>query len=472
MIVFWLPVISILIGNIESEYVHFEEPCASDSVNIEGVCKCDHSLCEIPPCESTLVQITNLTDIPSSCCPTYSCEDCAEEDQIEGMCPCLPGAIIRSGRKCECANKHYTLVNDTCECDVNKCELPDLCDERSVAVREFDDCCTKIKCIECPSDSYPTTYNASLEDICVCYPCAPFQCNETQLQVKIKGQNVAGKCCDVYTCETRCSVNGTLYSDGESWSSGDSQCNCQSGVSVCSPIIPSETSRPCLSPDTIHQHLDTWVEDSCTNCTCINGVRKCIAHMCDVHVSEVRPPFGGCPSLSTCKKVCEHGFRLNRQGCEICKCKTAAIQNKADKLDILLQDYNVTEEELVRLIRNRAQYEDMQNAKGSSTFATTSSTPAPSTTICISEHKNNRGDCTYSCILEYGIPGFVVGAIFAGILLFTFLKCSEKNRQKYKMHYNYKPVGKETLDKNLNISPVIKSKNFELKSYNEKKNVI
>lgn len=40
------------------------------------------------------------------------------------------------------------------------------------------------------------------------------------------------------------------------------------------------------------------------------------------------------------------------------------------------------------------------------------------------------------------------------------------------MAYTYKPVGKEAVDKNLNFSPIIKTKNFELQSYNEKKNVI
>lgn len=466
MIVLWLPVICALIRNGNTQYgEHFEEACPPDSDKIQDVCKCDYSLCDKPACQSTLVQVANLTDVPGSCCPTYSCEDCAEEDQIEGMCPCLPGAILRSGRKCECAKQHYTLTNGTCECDENKCELPELCDERSVAVAEREDCCEKVKCIECPSDSYPTAYNnASLDDMCVCYPCPPYKCNGTQVHILRNAKNVPGSCCDLYLCENGCTVNGTLYSHGDSWSLGDTQCNCQNGVSVCSSITPSEMSRTCLVENKIFHHNETWVVDSCTNCTCVHGVPKCIAHMCDVQTSEAK-----CPPMSTCRKVCENGFRLNKQGCEICKCKL--VQNKTDRLDALLQEYNLTEEELTNLIRSRTESEDVQSTGASST--STSSTTTPSTTICISEHKKGRGDCTYSCILEYGVPGFVVGAIFAGILLFTFLKCSEKNRQKYKMHYNYRPVGKEaTLDKNLNISPIIKSKNFELQSYNEKKNVI
>ena len=140
----------------------------------------------------------------------------------------------------------------------------------------------------------------------------------------------------------------------------------------------------------------------------------------------------------------------------------AVSLNKTSKLSAILQEYNLTEDDLINIIKNRTQFEDENNLGVATTSTATRTVPSPSTTICISEHKNTRGDCTYSCILEYGIPGFVVGAIFAGILLFTFLKCSEKNRQQYKMHYDYKPVGKEALDKNLNISPIIKSKNFEL----------
>ncbi|KAK4873203.1 hypothetical protein RN001_015232, partial [Aquatica leii] len=454
---------------------HFQEPCPPDSVEIEDVCKCDHTLCDKPPCVTTLVQLTNLTDTPGSCCPTYSCEGCEKEDEIEGMCPCLPGAILRSGRKCECTDYHHTLVNDTCECDVDKCPLPDLCDRVSVAVKEFDGCCEKVTCVQCPEDSFPTSYNdLAVEDKCVCYPCPPIKCNENQsLRILRKGKNIPGTCCDFYSCNNGCLVNGTMYADGEAWSSGGSKCKCQNGISHCSPEYGNKLFKPCLSGDKVYHHLERWVEDSCTNCTCENGNSKCIAHMCDIHVSEVKPPFSfECPSMSTCKKVCENGFKMNKQGCEMCKCRMdKVVQNKSGKLDLLLTDYNLTEDDVVNMVRD---YLDAKKSKSSTTSSTstTSTTAAPSTTICITQNKNIRGDCMYSCILEYGIPGFVVGAIFAAVLLFTFLKCSEKNRQKYKMHYNYKLVGKEALDKNLNISPIINSKNFELKSYNEKKNVI
>ncbi|KAF5290693.1 hypothetical protein FQR65_LT01983 [Abscondita terminalis] len=386
--------------HLQQAKFHFQEPCPPDSGQLEGECKCDHTLCDKPPCATTLVQLTNLTDTPGSCCPTYSCEGCEKDDEIDGLCPCLPGAILRFGRKCECANSYDTFINGTCECDIDKCPLPDLCDKGSVGVKEFDGCCERVKCIVCPEDSYSTLNNdPSVEDKCVCFPCPPTTCRENQsLRILRKGKNVPGTCCDFYSCNNGCTVNGTMYEDGESWSSGDGKCKCQNGISHCSPIDRNKLFKPCLSGDKVYHHLESWIEDSCTNCTCENGNSKCIAHMCDIHISEVKSPITvECPSLSTCKKVCEHGFRLNKQGCEICKCKIEkVIQNKSSKLDMLLVEYNLTEDDVVNMVKDYLDFEKSKTSEAVSssttttTTTTTSTTLAPSTTVCITQNKSVR----------------------------------------------------------------------------------
>lgn len=65
---------------------------------------------------------------------------------------------------------------------------------------------------------------------------------------------------------------------------------------------------------------------------------------------------------------------------------------------------------------------------------------------------------------------FILGVVFGAVGLFVLHKC--RCRKTLKLPYNYKLVGKEAVDKNLNIASSVYPKNFELMSYNEKKNVI
>lgn len=384
----------------------FTEPCPPDSIEIAGTCRCEPSLCHKPDCQSNLLQITNATEIPGECCPTYACEGCPSADKINGLCPCLPGATLTLGRKCECVSPYETLQDNKCACDPNKCKLPDLCNDRSVPVsmRTDDGCCEKIDCIPCTFDSYPRVYNDTFDSKCVCFPCPTPKCNGTQrLVVLSKGKSMPGNCCDIYDCHDvdevkECNVNGTKYSNGATWSSGDEECKChQNGVVLCSrsPVGEVEKFRTCLSGGKVYNHLDTWQKDTCTNCTCYNGEDKCIAHMCDVHTSEVKKPDTPCVStaLLNCKKVCEFGYKLNKQGREICKCRVpekSVLADKYNHLDSLLNQHNLTEADAFLVV------------KAFLAESTSSTSRTPSSTVCITEGKHSNGIsfCSFSLLME------------------------------------------------------------------------
>lgn len=117
-------------------------------------------------------------DTPGNCCPSYSCDGCLEAERIDGACPCAPNATLNVHGDCQCVNPTETLSeNNTCVCDPSKCNLPELCDKRSVATRVQDGCCEKVECITCPEDSYPTAYrDVGVEDKCVCFTCKEQEC--------------------------------------------------------------------------------------------------------------------------------------------------------------------------------------------------------------------------------------------------------------------------------------------------------
>lgn len=154
------------------------ESCPPDSILIADTCKCNHTTCTKPTCLSFLNITYEGSDIPGSCCPRYSCDGCLDNERIDGVCPCAPNAILNALGQCECINPTETLSeNNTCICDPSKCNLPELCDKRSVATKVSDGCCEKIQCITCPEDSFPTAHrDDSVEDKCVCFNCKEQEC--------------------------------------------------------------------------------------------------------------------------------------------------------------------------------------------------------------------------------------------------------------------------------------------------------
>lgn len=323
------------------------EPCPHDSIQVADICKCNPELCSKPPCMYELNVSVNGTDIPGSCCTIYSCVGCPNDTLINGKCPCAPDAILNSKGACECVDLHKSLVQNECVCNADRCELPDICAKNYVSVSEHDECCTKTKCIKCPEDSFVTNNgDDEVENKCVCYPCKDKDCEPNEKVVIIeRGNSFPGSCCDIYKCEAMektCVAESIVYGEGDTWETIDSQtCKCQAGISFCSKPNEEESFRPCHKEGRVYKHNDSWMLDSCTNCTCFNGEIKCIAHMCEISEGRLKKPE--CQPLN-CTKVCPNGYKQNKRGCKQCKC------NYTHKFDDILQKYNITKNKLVDIL--------------------------------------------------------------------------------------------------------------------------
>ncbi|XP_044259066.1 cysteine-rich motor neuron 1 protein [Tribolium madens] len=326
------------------------EPCPHDSILVEDTCKCNPSSCSKPPCLHNLVIAANSTDEPGHCCPIYTCEGCPNSTLIDGKCPCAPNATLDALNTCKCVDPHRKLLNGECVCDEDLCELPQLCDINSVSVTEQTGCCPTTKCIKCPDDSFATSNkNGEIEDKCVCYPC-PKECGPGEKVVIVqRGKGFPGSCCDMYKCEKddsekKCLVDGVWYGEGDILKTSDTQvCKCQDGLSFCWNAKNEEFFRPCHKEGKVYKHDESWMLDTCTNCTCFNGETKCIAHTCEVSQGHIDKP--DCQALN-CSKVCVDGFKLNKRGCPICKC------NSLNKYDDILHKFNITKSELREILED------------------------------------------------------------------------------------------------------------------------
>lgn len=310
-------------------------------------------------------------------------------------------------------------VNGECVCNPQQCPIKELCDKKSVAVTVDDGCCKKIVCKPCPSDSEASQLNSELlDDHCVCLPCRKECGNNRTAVVKKHGSGFPGNCCDLYECKElnevkECHVDDRVYQNEEEWLINDEhKCKCQNGLSLCSKIseekllscvedhkiykhneewikehgctsctcingeancishfcevkesrIHKNETQSCFKDDRVYQHLDTWTEkDGCTFCTCINGMEECNQDICE---KEPINKKNECQPLANCNKTCINGFKINKKGCEICKCNSVKLTQ-----DILVK-YNITMKDLITIV------EDYMNQR-TSTSTTSTSTPVP-----------------------------------------------------------------------------------------------
>lgn len=413
------------------------EACPPDSILSDNTCICNMDSCVKPPCLSDLEIVTSGDEKPGSCCPLYSCQGCKNESLINGKCPCAPGAVINERGICECVEKELHLVNGECVCNPQQCELPHVCGKKHVLTTIEDGCCRKTRCLPCPDDSESTNLDSdSIEDHCVCLPCKNYCDHNKTIVVKKKGTNFPGNCCDLYECklldktEKNCVVGDIIYADGETWSTADKQeCRCQNALSLCTT---RDDTKNCIYDGIMKQHNTTWRTDNdCTECTCLNGDINCISHFCETKEAKIKestptsctrndniyehlkiwiderdnctvcqcfngveqcnstncaiketPEVHECRPLSDCNKQCPNGFRLNRRGCEICKCNPTRVGQE------LLSKYNISMNDLIHILNDYVREKiDSEETNTTSTSTTTTTTPPSILTIL----KNDEG---------------------------------------------------------------------------------
>jgi hypothetical protein len=419
------------------------EPCPHDSIQVADICKCNPELCSKPPCMYELNVSVNGTDIPGSCCTIYSCVGCPNDTLINGKCPCAPDAILNSKGACECVDLHKSLVQNECVCNADRCELPDICAKNYVSVSEHDECCTKTKCIKCPEDSFVTNNgDDEVENKCVCYPCKDKDCEPNEKVVIIeRGNSFPGSCCDIYKCEAMektCVAESIVYGEGDTWETIDSQtCKCQAGISFCSKPNEEESFRPCHKEGRVYKHNDSWMLDSCTNCTCFNGEIKCIAHMCEISEGRLKKPE--CQPLN-CTKVCPNGYKQNKRGCKQCKC------NYTHKFDDILQKYNITKNKLVDILDDY--FAHNKNELNSTTNVMFPTTPLLTTNTSDDQFSTPLSE-THDCSRNITIQWILVGGLLFSVItlaLITWWVCHRK-----KGSYNTNPAG-STIYERMNLT--------------------
>ncbi|XP_060520764.1 cysteine-rich motor neuron 1 protein-like isoform X2 [Cylas formicarius] len=459
------------------------EACPNDSILSNDECVCNADACQKPPCLGELVVARNGSLSPGSCCPVYSCEGCKNDTLINGKCPCVPNAVLNDKGECECIDKEQHIVEGQCLCNPRQCELPQICDRKSVLVTLEEGCCRKTTCIPCPEDSESTNLESDdLEDHCVCLPCAPPECgfNKTVV-IKKRRTGFPGNCCDLYECkpmeakEKDCTVDDIIYADGDEWSTSYNQkCVCQNGLSLCSKKVEVEevVAFSCLREGNLYKHGQSWIlDDGCTNCTCLNGEEKCISHYCDFKERQIpeNATVGSsgacfqentmydhqqtwtaadgctvctcldgeeqcdsikcvdkdaCQSMAGCDKNCPNGFRTNRKGCRMCKCNPAKVSPE------ILSKYNITVDDLIKIL------EDYKHSKTTTTTSTTTTTTIAPSVALVPRVRHAESTTTEPSItpakneqgwLNYMVIGLALTSILILLLLVRWY-CTSKRK--------------------------------------------
>ncbi|KAK9737774.1 hypothetical protein QE152_g10418 [Popillia japonica] len=408
-----------------SYVLYLEDHCPPDSTSVNGICKCNTELCPVPSCDKFLTIVRNGTDNPGNCCPVYTCDNCTLDADNNENCTCGEGAFLNDKGDCECIDLHKTLVNNICQCDKSKCELPKLCDNNTVRVEDGKEgCCVKIACRPCPPDTYPTEYQGDeIENKCICFACPETQCNETHVpHILRRGRNIPPQCCDLYKCipkdtlqDAECVANDHIYTNGQWWITDDKQnCTCSNGVSVCDePLATDILVKNCFHNDTSYPHLATWTEDECTNCTCYDGVPKCIAHFCNVTVTRVMKY----------EECLQHVTMVFPSVLHTSVMLVESVVEKHPLLDVYMRKHNLSENDTLELLTRKTNTKD----ESAGTVTSLGGTPG-----------QNKGNAA----LPYIIPilTFVAGAIVGYILtIFCKRKCT----------FKYSPVTKPVDNNNL-----------------------
>ncbi|KAJ9586287.1 hypothetical protein L9F63_020069, partial [Diploptera punctata] len=270
-------------------------------------CECLPRPCPEPECandeHARMVRLGN--NKPGTCCPLFECVKHENNNSCQ-----VVDHIVQNGStwwknectQCRCSNGLVFCAEKSTHCP----ELPETCRETKVLPgsccpiclfgREEDNDDTTILH---PSDCVSPNGQTWQDD-----PCTTCTC--------VHGT----KKCQSYMCMLRC--EHPRYVPGECCPLCDS-----TSVVTLPPHCPalSNCSLRCL-------HGFVRDNNGCYSCQCQaeECVLECpggysqdnhgnkLCECADLHNAD-------CPALTGCRKNCAHGFRVNKMGCEVCKCK-------------------------------------------------------------------------------------------------------------------------------------------------------
>ncbi|XP_037071866.1 cysteine-rich motor neuron 1 protein-like isoform X2 [Pollicipes pollicipes] len=296
----------------------------------EGVCTknataCKYSLCQLmlgTQCVCTELEDCRSPDVsgdPTSFTSREECEKAASRNQAApaseptpAEVPNCPGVVCEPGVS-------------TCPADsvlkTAPAENPDCCPPVGTCLCDLESCAVAPSCPE-GQEATQVTKGQLRPGLC----CSQWECKPTAPQTNLS-----------------CSHDGREYGPGERWQPARCKsCQCKDGLAFCHPFecpAPADCDKVtqdvrqccpqcidgCVSQSGVrHNSSEQWLEDDCTTCSCVGRMARCHVEMCHISCSHHRSvPGRCCPVCDECDVMCQHGYRTSRDGEPLCECLTA-----------------------------------------------------------------------------------------------------------------------------------------------------
>ncbi|XP_011692827.1 PREDICTED: cysteine-rich motor neuron 1 protein [Wasmannia auropunctata] len=358
---------------------HSVDGCPQDSVpNENGGCKCaDCPPHKCRPGQQAMLVRGSFSGTPGNCCPRYNCvpsdyhrrtESFCPEDSVltnDGICKCVPTCPLP---KCRLGQRPFEVraakpeTPGSC-CPLHDCrpsdpiswvkaeEKPQNCIHEGVSRKlgeewKQNDCITCI-CNEDGIASCQTTMCKSCENA---IPPDPGECCPHCPPLTNRTFDRPDESCKIDDCKMKC------YHGFRTDKNNCPICECADDLEVdLVPDVLPEDYKVC--PELPHCGLNCDLvkdEDGCPVCACqtpsrypspnvtapdtTNDKRICPEVKCDLHCElimdendctfcECKPPTAGCPPLVGCRKRCSFGYKTNKRGCPICRCRASCMDH-------------------------------------------------------------------------------------------------------------------------------------------------
>ncbi|XP_070544252.1 SCO-spondin-like [Ptychodera flava] len=350
------PIIGQCCGELTCQPSHPVITCSYDNmIYTEGstwvvdncnYCQCvnGEAMCEKQECPLTYEPGCRPVYVPGKCCPEKVCKEpnsCEVNNKIY-----LNGEswYLNQCNECHCVDGKYY-------CSETNCPVPD--HGCRVEEPEKNECCGNIIC-----DNPSTTETCDVDGVtkresevwkrdpcttCICKEgktiCTTNTCTKMSLRPGCRAVPVSGQCCPEIVCHDvlSCIVDGVEHRNGEQWLHDEcTTCRCEHGNKYCTTKTCAKPENGCLYSDVMEtgkccqdiicpyaslekvcteevenkvkrfRHQETWMRDSCTQCTCLYGVPSCNSQSCPMTVSPgcraVRTPGQCCPNI-VCDQV-------------------------------------------------------------------------------------------------------------------------------------------------------------------------
>ncbi|XP_033108270.1 zonadhesin-like [Anneissia japonica] len=327
------------------------------------VCKCKMpSLCQ---------------PLPSSCNENcefgiatnrFGCEKCACKEYSPGDCPSLttctlncPLGLASNNAGCEiCKCKFPTSAMVTMVSELTPVQDPNLPTTAGVNVLAPASPCSPIQCfVHCPHGFVTDPVTGC--EVCECQTAPRFTCPAVPRTTHSMCvdfcaldsdcppnafccSNGCGKTCLAATSNECIDENGVSHASGKVWMRDScTRCSCDQGVTSCSAFkcepIPQGcqpfyiTGQCCPSsncPDKVCVNQGTWIEDTCTNCTCVDNAAVCTKQSCPEIKPGCTPEYvrGKCCPDMKCQgcrlgngQSMRNGETWNKDKCTTCRCE-------------------------------------------------------------------------------------------------------------------------------------------------------